>query len=97
VEHAQRVPVIRAARLDQDRAVQCCDRLLSPACLMENCRELPQQIRAIGLLCKEPATIGLRTPQLSQPCPDKTFGFCSNWFQFAPPPTTIASLIIIRP
>jgi hypothetical protein len=37
------------------------------------------------LLCKEPAIIGFRTAQLSQSCLGKPFGFCSNWFQFAPP------------
>ena len=64
VEHAQSVPVIRAARLNNDRAVQGGDRLLRSACLMEKRRELPQQIRAIGLLGKEPAIIGFRTAQL---------------------------------
>ena len=43
VEHAQRVPVIRAARLDDDRALQGGDRLLRSACLMENRRGCPSR------------------------------------------------------
>ena len=50
---------------------------------MEQRRQLPQQIRAIGLLGKEPATIGFRTAQLSQAYLDKPFGLRSKLFQFA--------------
>ena len=82
VGHALRVRVVRAPGIEIDRAVQGGDRLLRPACLVENRRRLTQPFRAISVLRKGPATIGRRATRLREAFLDKPAGFYSDMFHF---------------
>ena len=65
-EHAQSVPVIRAARFTSDCVMQGGERLPRSGRLMKNRLDLARPIQSFGLVGRRPASIGFRTTQLSR-------------------------------